>query len=318
VDWFFAENYVYRRVAELTGFWRDGRDPFTPIKLEEYAGAAHRQALMAAAEIAAESPSAFAKLLEASVFGNRIDLSFKASLDRGTHADSEDLLLDDRELAVRALEHGTGPVHLIIDNAGSELSVDLVLVSALLDVLNAPVTLHMKVHPAFVSDAIVPDLDWFLASGSAAETAWRAAGTAALGVRERLRRARTEGRLRALVHPFWNGPLSLWEMPSDLARAFDGARLVILKGDAHYRRAVGDALWSPDTPFAHVTSYFEWPLLALRTLKSDPIVGLAPGQALELDQKDSSWRVNGRRGVASAGGRLIVPVVKTAGGGLRG
>ena len=73
---------------------------------------------------------------------------------------------------------------------------------------------------------------------------------------------------------------------------------MIFKGDANYRRHVGDALWQPETPFAEVTAYFPAPLLALRTLKSDAIVGLPPGLAERLDGEDAHWRVNGRRGVA--------------------
>jgi len=79
---------------------------------------------------------------------------------------------------------------------------------------------------------------------------------------------------------------------------------VVLKGDAHYRRALGDAIWPPKTPFGEATRYFPAPLLALRTLKSDPIVGLAEGQAEELDREDPTWRINARRAVASLGGRM--------------
>jgi hypothetical protein len=55
-------------------------------------------------------------------------------------------------------------------------------------------------------------------------------------------------------------------------------------------------------PFRQVTGYFPAPLLALRTLKSDPIVGLRPGLASKLDAQDARWRVNGRRAVACLGG----------------
>jgi hypothetical protein len=73
--------------------------------------------------------------------------------------------------------------------------------------------------------------------------------------------------------------------------------MVIVKGDANYRRLVGDAVWQPETPFEDVMRYFPAPILALRTGKSDPIVGLPRGMAQALDQQDPAWRVNGRRGV---------------------
>jgi hypothetical protein len=117
-----------------------------------------------------------------------------------------------------------------------------------------------------------------------------------------LRQALLDARLALAPHPFWNSAGSLWDAPAELEQPFAEARLVILKGDAHYRRMVGDASWPPDTPSARVTCYFPAPLLSLRTLKSDPIVGLAPGQAAALDALDATWRVNGQRGLATLGG----------------
>jgi hypothetical protein len=194
-------------------------------------------------------------------------------------------------------------VHFVIDNAGTELSLDLVLAARLIEELGAAVVLHVKVHPAFVSDAIEHDVRWFLAAEEARAAAlWGECSAAARSLRALLQAELEAGGLRIAPHPFWNGPASLWDLPDELGLEFAGARLVILKGDAHYRRAVGDALWAPETPFAMVTRYFPAPLLALRTLKSDAIVGLPQGIAARLDVEDPRWRVNGQRGVASLGG----------------
>jgi hypothetical protein len=302
-DWFCAENYAYRCLVEACEFWRSARDPFAPIKREEYAGAAHRAALAAAAEIAGERSSCLERLLLAAVFGNRMDLSFAASRERGVSAEGEDLLIDDRSAACALLEARTGPVHVVLDNAGTELSVDLVLVSRLLELLQTPVVLHVKVHPCFVSDALAADLEWFIAAQAPdARALWDSWSPAARACRAALQAALVTGQLQVAPHAFWNGPWSLWECPEPLEEQFARARLVILKGDAHYRRAVGDALWASETPFDQVTGYFPAPLLCLRTLKSDPIVGLEAGLAVQLDSVDPSWRVNGQRGVACLGG----------------
>jgi hypothetical protein len=37
--------------------------------------------------------------------------------------------------------------------------------------------------------------------------------------------------------------------------------------------------------------------VCLRTMKSDPVLGLAPGLAEKLDGVDPEWRIDGRRGV---------------------
>jgi hypothetical protein len=302
-DWFFVENYAYRCLVDATEFWDEARDPFAPTKLAEYASAAHREALEAG--VAISGHDALERLLLADVFANRMDLSFAASRERGTGADGADLLIDDRERAREQLERGSGPVHFIIDNAGTELSLDLVLAARLIELLGIVVVLHVKVHPAFVSDALERDVRWFVDGHDApAAELWGACSHPARACRDALRTALGAGRLRIAPHGFWNGPASLWDLPDTLSRELSGARLVILKGDAHYRRAVGDALWAPETSFAAVTRYFPAPLLALRTLKSEPIVGLPDGLAARLDADDPRWRVNGRRAVASLGGTL--------------
>jgi hypothetical protein len=90
-------------------------------------------------------------------------------------------------------------------------------------------------------------------------------------------------------------------------QSFAGARLVLLKGDANYRRLSEDRLWSPETSLAEITGYFPAPLLALRTCKSDSILGLPSGMAEQLDALDDKWRVNGRRGVIQGVDPLPTP-----------
>ena len=295
-DWFFAETYAYRQIAERAGFFDGGGDPFSFHKREEYASPAHAAALERALSLGGGREQAALALLEASLFGNRIDLSFAASRAHGGDVSAGDWLVDSRARALDCLFGAPGALHLIADNAGTELSLDLALVDFLLREGVSPIVLHLKQHPTFVSDATVADVVRFLSEPSAAETELSRALIA------RLAQARQTGALELSEHAFWNGPLSLWELPQELVQRFQSARLVLLKGDANYRRALGDALWPPETPFSSATAYFPAPLLALRTLKSDAIVDLAPGVARALDQSDARWRVNGRRGVASLGG----------------
>lgn len=325
-DWFFAETYAYRQLVERIGYWDTGRDPFGQTKKDDYASTGHSQALAGALQISGSIAERLDQLLALSLLGNRMDLSFAASRDRGTSAEDEDLLIDDRKRVLPHLLEGTGAIHFLVDNAGPELTLDLVLADLLLEELKAPVVLHVKAHPTFVSDATAPDVYWFLgienlatprlhraelgfqpsqspATGPGSEPLWETWGAPALAFRERLRGAISRGQLEVRPHPFWNGPEALWEMPKNLAQSFEGARLVLLKGDANYRRAVNDALWAPETPFSEVMSYFPTPILALRMLKSDPVVGLPPGRAQVLDHLDPTWRVNGKRGVLSLAAR---------------
>lgn len=308
-DWFFAETYAYRCLIERTHYWQTGRDPFGPTKLAETSSEGFGTALQAALELGGACEERLHALLGASWFGNRMDLSFAAARERGTLVHASDCLADQRELGVEHVLRSSGAVHIVCDNAGTELAMDLALTDYLLDELKASVVLHVKRHPTFVSDATAEDVHAFL-QGSLPATARTSLARRALA---RLSAAREAGLLLIEPHLFWNGPEPLWQMPSLLKERFAQARLVILKGDANYRRALGDALWPATTPFADVTDYFPAPLLALRMLKSDPIIGLRAQQVEELDASDAEWRVNGRRGVASLGGApALGPGAKTS------
>jgi hypothetical protein len=119
---------------------------------------------------------------------------------------------------------------------------------------------------------------------------------------ERLIAAFTAGRLRLVPDLYWNSSVFLWDMPARVRESLKNAVLVVVKGDANYRRLVGDAIWPPETPFASVVDYFPAPVVALRTAKSDPVVGLPPGLAAQLDNVDKDWRTNGKRGMIQFAG----------------
>ncbi|MBZ0295023.1 MAG: protein-glutamate O-methyltransferase family protein [Anaerolineae bacterium] len=292
-DWFYAEVYFYRLLIQIVRWWETGRDPFLPKKKEEYAGTRVWELLAQSQALEGSHEDKLYDLLSLVVWGNRIDLSFAASMEHGHTADADDLLVDDREKVVKQLVSGSGTVHLIADNAGTELAMDCALIAALLDA-GVEVMLHLKLHPTFVSDATVPDLWTFIDLLEARrETAIQSLG-------QRLRAHVETGRLRFAPDAYWNSAIALPDMPQRIAQVFEGARLVIIKGDANYRRMVSDRLWPADTPLADVVDYFPAPLLAMRALKSDPIVGLPAGMAQKLDQIDSQWRVNGKRGVLQA------------------
>jgi hypothetical protein len=147
-----------------------------------------------------------------------------------------------------------------------------------------------------VRDATVADV-WNLVF------AMRDRGDPCRALATRLERAFEAGQLRVLPDFFWNGPHFLWERPARIACELDRATMVIFKGDANYRRVIGDALWPPDTSLGASTGYFPAPLLLVRTMKSDAVVGLPAGLAEHLDTVDREWRLNARRGVIQRGGR---------------
>jgi hypothetical protein len=290
-EWFYAEFAFYRELAWACRFWETGRDPFAPVKEEELAGDGLWTRLGAAVHAGSRlaRDARVALLMEQSLWGNRVDLSYRVAATR-TSVDESDLLADDRAAAVPVLTRSAADVHVAIDNTGTELALDLALAGALLEDDRARVTLHVKLQPVFVSDATAADV-WTLASRM------RARGGEVALFADRLGRAFDAERLVLAPDPYWSGPLFLWQTPRHVRAALSSATMLVLKGDANYRRVVGDAIWPAPATFAQACEGLPCPVVCLRTMKSDAIVGLRPGLAEQLDATEPRWRVDGKRGV---------------------
>ncbi|WBP84969.1 damage-control phosphatase ARMT1 family protein [Kitasatospora cathayae] len=293
----WAESYFYRRLLDAIGYFRPGAwqgiDPFAPFKNAELAGVAVDEELVALSELDALPRTKRAEaLLSSALWGNRADLGFQITAGPGGPA-SSGLLADDSAVLWSELDRaGDGRVCVVADNAGRELLPDLVLIDHLLtDGRAAEVVLYVKPQPYFVSDATTADV---LASVDRLRTAPSAAAQA---VGSRLWQALNRGTLVLRTHPFFCAPLPYHDLPADLRAELAGAALTILKGDLNYRRLVGDRLWPPTTPFAETAGHFPSAVAALRTLKSDVIVGLDAATVARLDGTGTTWRVDGRHAV---------------------
>ncbi|XP_065320068.1 damage-control phosphatase ARMT1-like [Gordionus sp. m RMFG-2023] len=70
---------------------------------------------------------------------------------------------------------------------------------------------------------------------------------------------------------------AMMELDPKLYEELSESLLIIFKGDLNFRKLVGDLKWDPQTPFKHSLRRFTpAPLVTLRTVKSDTIVGLSP------------------------------------------
>ncbi len=302
-EWFFAEMLSYRLIMEAVHYWTTLRDPFAPFKEEELASDALwellDEALAAGAAGGGSVEERIVRTLILTLWGNRIDLSLSSVAAKGTGASAEHLLVDQAKeaahdlLAADAASDGGADVtvHVIMDNAGTEEAMDLVLADLLLSgEVASEVDLHVKLLPVLVSDVITADVHRML-------RAMRDRGRAARALAERLTAYAASGRLRIVPDAFWNTDGRLWELPPRLERSVEGAALVVGKGDVNYRRAANDALWPLETTLDEAVGPFPAPLLLLRTLKSDTLVGVAPERAARLDAGEPDWRTNGSYGV---------------------
>jgi hypothetical protein len=90
----------------------------------------------------------------------------------------------------------------------------------------------------------------------------------------------------------------MWEMPPELREELQSSSaLVFTKGDANYRRLLGDRDWALSAPFQKVCGYFPTALCALRTLKAEIGVGMEEGQTSHAASEDAKWMINGKFGV---------------------
>jgi hypothetical protein len=298
-EWFYAEYAFYRELAHACRFWETGRDPFAWTKEEEIASDALWARLGGALGPihALARTERLALLMEQTLWGNRMDLSYRVAADR-TQGHEGDLLADDRAAALTLLSGAGARVHLVADNTGTELAFDLALIDALLEDEETRVTLHLKAQPVFVSDAIVADV-WALLD----RMRGRPDGSVAR-VAERLFAAFDDERLSFAPDPFWSGARFFDDaraMPAYLREELAAATILVLKGDANYRRLSGDALWPEDATFAQACSNVPCPVACLRTMKSDSVVGLPAALVAQLDATDSRWRIDGKRGVIQVG-----------------
>ena len=305
VPWYWAEAFFYRRVLEATRYFQPGPwhgvDPYAAKKRAEWAPEAAPQAVAQLLESlpADDLEAQCEQLLHAALWGNRTDLSYTIAAHLGATASPVDeranLLVDDSAALWRFLQtNAGGRVAILADNAGTELLMDVVLLDFLLTTgLAAEVHLHLKPQPMFVSDAMIQDL----ADGL---DALALGGEAAAKLARRVDGHIVADELILKTHWFNASSLFYSQMPDDLRADLARMDLVLVKGDANYRRLLDDAHWPPNTPFADALSYFPAPVAALRTLKGEIIVGLVPGQVERLAEEDPAWLVNGKRGVIQA------------------
>ena len=313
IPWFFAEAYFYRRILEATHYFGEGTyrgvDPFALQKrrglettidsIKELSARVNNWRQQEQQDEGKTERNSLIALLYSVLWGNRADLSLwpvdAGELDsrQEIHLEQSHILVDDTSIIADRVAsfHGVR-IDIIVDNAGFELVCDLCVADFLLASQAAEVVyLHLKPHPTFVSDAMIKDvyqtLEFLVACGD---------GEVQLFA-QRLQNYIARGRLLCRDDYFWTSHLVFWEMSEPLHQELAQSALILIKGDANYRRCLGDRNWSFTTALADIVCYFPAPFVALRTLKSELAAGLQLDQMEALNQEDPEWLTNGKWGV---------------------
>jgi len=217
----------------------------------------------------------FVEMAEICLWGNATDLSLLTNLTyddiqklQGSNARKEsekNVLVNDLEKAFAVLAQGKKQgkerrrVDIVLDNAGFELFVDLVLAGFLLATqLATEVILHPKNMPWFVSDVVPKDFKELLEVMRNVrqfyETKDDANGKEPMPVSdeeaeniqflfEDWSKLHGQGQLILRTNPFWTHAGSFWRMPHvapELFADLKESELVIFKGDLNYRKLTGD------------------------------------------------------------------------------
>lgn len=311
VPWFFAETYFYRLILNITNYFQSGEllgiDPFI-LQKEQGLESAIDEIISLCTQVQkwldesnkADKPSksSLIALLYFALWGNRVDLSlWSAFEDNRSNFDIQNqlnnILIDDSFTVTKLLSKSeNNRVDFVVDNAGFELICDLCLVDFLLGSGFAnQVYLHLKPHPTFVSDAMIKDVyatKDFLAAGSHPDVK---------SFVQRLSKNLDSGKLILTEDYFWTSPLPFWQIPQSLKNKLAKSNLIVVKGDANYRRLLGDLHWDFTTNFADIVAYLPAPLVALRTLKSEVAAGLKSEVLEKLTTSDPQWLTNGQWGI---------------------
>lgn len=299
----------------------------------------------AADEVEQAQQLLFEEMCEICLWGNATDLSLLTSLTyediqklqgaEARKASKDKILVDDLKIAYDVLRKDTGAerrIDIVLDNAGFELYVDLILANyLLLSGLATHIVLHPKSIPWFVSDVVPADFASLLQilsqPKSFYETPSEEESSAVTkpdpvndkmlnelqSIFQNLARYHGEGQLIIRPNRFWTHAGSFWRLPTvepELWRDLQSSNLVIFKGDLNYRKLTGDVQWGPTTRFAEAIgplgSNSGIRVLALRTCKADVVVGLPQGKDDELRKMEGGGGDSGAREWAWSGKWAVV------------
>jgi len=319
--WLWVECYMYRRISQalnLTGVKQlRNFDFFEQQKKEGFYGSLSSMKMLGKwvldeLDNTSDLDRTWTTLVQVCLWGNKCDLSISAGDKSVASGDPiaglndlyQNILADNSREAWNCLSSEGNEVHIVMDNSGFELFTDLCLADFLISSKRASkVVFRVKDQPWFVSDTTPNDIEWSLEQLTKVDK--ESDSLNALGTK--WKSYLQSGVWSVIADRFWTFPHSyhymLEEDPS-LYRDLEKAILVIFKGDLNYRKLVGDLNWETTVPFkTALKGFLPTSILTLRTAKADVIVGLLPGQAEKLTEKDAKWMVTGQWGMI----QLAVP-----------
>ena len=201
-------------------------------------------------------------------------------------------------------------VNYLVDNAGVEFFIDLVLGYCLLKDRNLrvkKVVYHVNVLPIFVSDVIENDLEYtftvirgHIKNSTTIDEDHRAVYLKALKLIEDIFKEGPNTGAHIESDFIWNMPTAYEDISRKLEvfkKTQDNADLLIVKGDLNYRRLCRDMSWSYRTKLEKITKYIECPTLVIRSFKSNLVIDYDRVKYYNHSKEDADWKTDGKYGV---------------------
>ena len=228
----------------------------------------------------------FMEMNEICLWGNATDLSLLTSLTyediqklQGADARKsaeKNILVNDLPAAYKVLKAARKAgkqdrrVDIVLDNAGFELFVDLILAGYLLAAgLATQIILHPKSIPWFVSDVLPADFAALLSvladpqrfystpdeeTGKAPEPLSEQEASDLSFLFQNWSSFHAEGQLILRPNLFWTSAHSYWQLPKTEPKLYEdlkASELVIFKGDLNYRKLTADVCHFPSKHNTH-------------------------------------------------------------------
>ncbi|GAA6021492.1 hypothetical protein JCM10207_005777 [Rhodosporidiobolus poonsookiae] len=202
-----------------------------------------------------------------------------------------------------------GRLDIVMDNAGFELYCDFVYADWLIQSgLCSEIRFHGKRIAWFVSDVTAQDFQWLLNSMVYGHLFPNASDDELASLKqmgERWKQYVRDGVWSYHAHAFWVSGYTFWNLKDeapDLFLDLSNSDLVIFKGDLNHRKLTTDSHAPAATPFDQAigplaTAAGAPPVLSLRTVKSDVVVGVPQEVADRLDQEEAGWKISGKYAV---------------------
>ncbi|KAI5480682.1 hypothetical protein MNV49_007609 [Pseudohyphozyma bogoriensis] len=202
-----------------------------------------------------------------------------------------------------------GRVDFVLDNAGFELYCDFVYADWLIQSgLAHQIRFHGKRFAWFVSDVTRKDFQWLINTmcyGHLFPNASDEEMESLKALGERWRDYVKAGTWVYEEHSFWITGYTFWELKNEAPDLFvhlSESDLVIFKGDLNHRKLTYDCHAPVSTPFDVAIGPLGSepgapPIVSLRTIKSDVVVGIPDKIAADLDENESGWKISGKYAV---------------------